>query len=371
MHKVTFFPLGNADTCLISLECGIKMLFDYAHWKDCEDANDLRIDLAKSLRDDLEEAKQGYFDVVAFTHVDDDHIHGATEFFELDHAQKYQGDKRIKIETLWVPAAVIIEEGLKDEAAIIRAEARHRLREGYGIRVFSRPGALDSWLKDQGLTLGSRENFITDAGQVVPGFNVESEGVEIFVHSPFSKTAEGGNLVQRNESSLVMQVKFLTSGRFTNLLLSADTTHENWENIINITKYKNNEDRLNWDIFKLPHHCSYKSLGPEKGKTITDPVEQVGWLLDQGQKAALIVSSSNIIPTLDQTQPPHFQAANTYKKQADKIDGEFVVTMEHPSEKSPDKLVIEISGDGVTRKKEIIRGSAAVTSQRAPRAGLV
>ena len=44
-----------------------------------------------------------------------DHIMGSTEFFELLHAAKYQGDGRIKIRELWVPAAMLIEEAARDE----------------------------------------------------------------------------------------------------------------------------------------------------------------------------------------------------------------------------------------------------------------
>jgi|MTBAKSStandDraft_1061840.scaffolds.fasta_scaffold22515_2 hypothetical protein len=369
MHKVTFFPLGNADTCRIDLEGGKKLLFDYAHWKDAEDEDDLRIDLARSLREDLEEAERDDFDIVAFTHVDDDHIHGATDFFYLDHAQKYQDKDRIKIKILWVPAAVIIEEGLKDEAAVIRAEARHRLRENYGIRVFSRPDALKDWLENEGLSIESRSHLITDAGQVVPGFTTESDGIEFFVHSPFSKTADEGNLVQRNEASLVFQVRFVVTETKTRMLLAADTTYEIWKDIVDITKHKGNESRLIWDIFKLPHHCSYKALGPEKGEKKTTPIEQVGWLLEQGQNGGVIVSSSNIIPETDDKQPPHFQAAETYKDRAADIDGEFKVTMEHPEKTAPDKLVIVIDGGGATLKKSIIAGGAAIVSRSAPRAG--
>ena len=138
MHRATFFPLGNADTCRLDLECGKKLLFDFAHWKDAENEGDLRIDLAESLRDALEADS---FNVVAFTHVDDDHIHGAIEFFYLDHAQKYQSDDRIKIEELWVPAAVIIEEGLEGlihvselrEGSLLHP--RNVVQEGEPVRV--------------------------------------------------------------------------------------------------------------------------------------------------------------------------------------------------------------------------------------------
>ena len=30
MHRLTFYPLGNADCCLIDLANGQKILFDYA-----------------------------------------------------------------------------------------------------------------------------------------------------------------------------------------------------------------------------------------------------------------------------------------------------------------------------------------------------
>ncbi len=370
MHKATFFPIGNADTCLLDLECGKKLLFDFAHWKDAEDENDLRIDLAKNLREDLDEADRDHLDVVAFTHVDDDHIHGATDFFYLEHARKYQQGDRIKIKELWVPAAVVIEEGLKEEAAVIRAEARHRLKNGSGIRVFSLPDTLKDWLQSEGLTLESRRHLITDAGRTVPGFTKDNQGVEFFVHSPFAKAAGNGSLVQRNEASLVLQADFLADGKETRLLLSADTTHDVWTDIVDITRYKGRESRLAWDIFKLPHHCSYTSLAPEKGKTKTKPVKEVQWLLDQGGNRALIISSSDVIPSEDQKLPPHFQAAACYKDTAEKIDGEFVVTMEHPTKTAPDKLVIEIGGKGAVLKKTIIAGGSSAVSRQAPRAGV-
>ena len=79
------------------------------------------------LTDDLKDAKLKGYTVVAFTHLDEDHVKGSADFFELDHADKYKGGGRKKIETLWVPAGAITEESLKDNSRIIRQEARHRL----------------------------------------------------------------------------------------------------------------------------------------------------------------------------------------------------------------------------------------------------
>ncbi len=107
MHKITFFPLGNADCCRIDLSGGERILFDYAAVKDVDDEADKRIDLPTELREDLESSSRDYYDVVAFTHLDDDHIHGASGVLPPPTCQEVsQGEDRIKINTLWVPAAV-------------------------------------------------------------------------------------------------------------------------------------------------------------------------------------------------------------------------------------------------------------------------
>jgi hypothetical protein len=53
----------------------------------------------------------------------------------------------------------------------------------------------------------------------------------------------------------------------------------------------------------------------------------------------------------------------------DDHDGEFVVTMEHPTPTRPEPLVIIIDWGGARRQKQISRGVVAVTTHTAPRAG--
>ncbi|MGD9934954.1 MAG: hypothetical protein AB7T37_14730 [Dehalococcoidia bacterium] len=370
MHTVTMFPLGNADCCRIDLAGGQKILFDYANTRNADDPSDKRIDLELELRTDLKAAKRDFYDVVAFTHLDTDHFCRATEFFELRHASKYQGKDRIKIAEMWVPAAAICEErsDLAEEGRVIQAEARYRLKKGEGIRVFSRPKALQAWLLAQGLTLESRAHLITDAGQLVPGFSRSEQGVEFFVHSPFATRQNDDTFDDRNMNSLVMQAVFEVLGRQTKVILAADTTHEVWTEIVRITKFHNRHDRLEWDVFKLPHHCSYLSLGPEKGKEKTEPVEAVRWLMEeQDQLGATLVSTSDPIPTCDTDQPPHRQAANYYRDNPQ--GGTFVVTMEHPKVSGPEPLVITIDHRKATIRKRAVAASVAVTSVVAPRAG--
>ncbi len=371
MHKLTFFPLGNADTCRIDLSGGEKILFDYAAMRCADDDEDKRIDLPTELRDDLEANDRDYYDVVAFTHLDDDHTCGSSEFFHLQHAKKYQDEGRIKINTMWVPAATIIEEEVEDEAKILQAEARYRLRQGKDILVFSRPDKLKEWLEKEGLTLEERASCMVDAGTLVPSFTQAVHGVEFFVHSPFGSRLDDGTLVDRNTDSIVVQASFLAEGKVTKVIMGSDVDHDALSEIVRVTKYHKREERLEWDVFKLPHHCSYLSLGPEKGKEKTEPVENVKWLFeDQAQTGAIVVSSSKPIPSNDDdNQPPHRQAANYHKDVAKDRSGEFIVTMEHPKVSAPEPIVIEIGGSKAKIKKQYWGGAISVVSHSAPRAG--
>ena len=110
MHKLTFFPLGNADCCRMDLQDGRKLLIDYAATRDPDDDNDRRCDLPTLLRQDLDEAGKAHFDIVAFTHLDEDHYKGVSDFFYLEHAAKYQDEDRVRIEELWAPAGLLLEE---------------------------------------------------------------------------------------------------------------------------------------------------------------------------------------------------------------------------------------------------------------------
>ena len=95
------------------------------------------------------------------------------------------------------------------------------------------------------------------------------------------------------------------------------------------------------------------------------------WIFEQqGQLGAIVVSTSDPIPTSgDQDQPPHRQAANYYRDNRRDNGGTFVVTMEHPKASAPEALVITIDHRKATIMKRAIAASGAVTSVSAPRAG--
>jgi hypothetical protein len=179
-----------------------------------------------------------------------------------------------------------------------------------------------------------------------------------------------GMLFDRNECALVFQATFLVGGQLTRLIMSADAPYDVLSDLVDVTRYHKNDDRLLWDIFKLPHHCSYKSLNSEKGTTETTPVPNIKWLFEeQGQQRGVIISTSDPIPTEDTTQPPHFQAANYYRRIEREYDYEFKVTMEHPTVNHPEPLVIIIDEGGARVEKRSRTSSVLITSRQAPRAG--
>jgi hypothetical protein len=326
--------------------------------------------LADILRDDLAETGRDYYDVVMFTHLDADHVCGSGEFFWFECATSRQGGERIKIKELWVPAAAIVETGLEDDAELIRREARYRLKQKQGIRVFSAPGTLTDWCSKEGLDIDELRNLglLIDAGKRVPGFTTIADGAEFFVHSPFASRTEDGTRIERNRDAIVMQVKFEIDGATTRFLITADVGHAELDEIVRMTKMHHNEDRLQWDIIDLPHHCSYTGIGPIKGNSKTEPTDCVKWLHEQGQSGGILVSSSLPIPSGETVQPPHFQAAAYYEDIANDIAGEFRVTMDFPDKYSPKPMEIEITGLGAAvRRRTVVSVGGGALAVAAPR----
>lgn len=268
-QKFTIYPLGNAETCLLELNNGGKILFDYAAMNDGSETDD-RFDIERELSSIKE------FDVVMFSHAHEDHTKGASDFFYLDHAQKYQSNSRAKIKELWVSAAFLLDTDLDNgsDAKIIRAEARHRLKNKYGIKVFAAPDSLSNWLKDQDIALDDVADLIVHAGKTIELSSALGDEVQVFVHAPFSDDSE--EVQDKNDPSIVLQVRVLNNDRETNLLITGDTPYRVLDKIVDMSQANENEEYLNWDVYDVPHHCSYTGLNEkgEKDVRIITPTEK-------------------------------------------------------------------------------------------------
>ena len=351
-HYISFFPIGNADTTLIKLANGMDILFDYANMHCEDDRNDTRIDLPAVLNKMID----GDIEVGCFTHLDKDHYYGMSEYFYLEHASKYQGPGRKKIKELWVPANVLVETCLDEEdAKVLRAEARYRLRQKKGIRVFSRKKIFKDWCDQQNdICFADIEHLIVDAGTLAPGFTLGNQGVEFFVHSPFYSDSTD---INRNNEAIVLQAVFNDTYN-TKMLLGSDLNSDAWDDIVTVTRHFKRDERLRWDLFHISHHCSYLALSPEKGKDMTKPTANVKWLFEtMGNNRCWIISPSCSIPQEETVQPPHRQAAVYYRSVANLKEGKFKVTMDHPTQNDPKPMTFEI--DSISGLKLVTHAVAA------------
>lgn len=380
-HRVIFYPVGNGDTSQVVTAAGRRILFDFRHCAKAEDADEPEIDLMSRLRKELEDSKRNDFDAVAFTHGDLDHIQGSTEFFELWHDKSRQGGNRVHATQMWFPAAMLLVEPCEDpdnEEYLLCKEGRHRLLEGRGILVFSRPEKLVDWLtkelKKKGLPEDARDHLFVDAGKLVPGFTLAQDSIELFCHSPFIEHCGDGVDIIRNDASLIFNVRLQIDGETFDYLEVGDSDWVVLEDIVKTTAGHRNMDRLAWDIFNIPHHCSYLALSDEKGEKETVPKPLVEQILLAGKPGGYIVSSSKPVlatkEAYEQLQPPHIQARNAYEKYVNKVGGRrFLVTGEEPRAASPEPIEFELSALGVSLKAATGTGSAAIIRSVAPRAG--
>lgn len=359
-QKITFYPLDNAETCLLELKNGSKLLFDFADMNDGS-TTDKRYDIKK----DLSRIKK--FNVVMFSHAHEDHTKGSSEFFFLDHAQKYQSDSRAKIEELWVSAAFLLDTDLENQsdAKIIRNEARYRLKNGYGIKIFADPDCLSDWLESQEIDYDDIKHLIVHAGQIITNPDWDDE-VQFFVHAPFSNDSE--EVQDKNDPSIVLQVRLFNEKTQTNILLTGDTKYKVLDKIVDLSKANENEEYLSWDIYDIPHHCSHTGLNEkgEKDTRIITPTENIQWLLQKAEKNAVMIASCKKIT--EDTSPPHMIAKRAYE-QYTASDVEILVTMEHTSFKSdiPNPIIINIDKLGITIEKE--NAQEQYFKKSAPRAG--
>lgn len=243
-----------------------------------------------------------------------------------------------------------MEENLDDvDACLVQAEARHRLDKRGGVLVFSQPEGLKEWIEET-QNFEDVKHLIVNAGNCVPRYSLKDpEKAEFFVHSPIDWWQDQKKEIDRNEDSIIMQVTFIEGEKKSRLLLPSDANEITLTKIVHATQ---NKDRLSWDIMKLPHHCSYKSLGQVRGDDETVPCDEVRRLFEEYRIGpGVIVSTSKPIPAKgseeDDKFPPHRQAAEYYRRISIQHGGVFVVTMEQPSEENPKPLVYIVTKNGI------------------------
>src|ERR1700676_2718207 len=102
---IEFFPVGNGDMALLTLESGRTILIDVNIRAAADDEDDAEtIDVAKLLKARLERdaERRLYVDAFLLTHPDEDHCRGLTRHFHLGPQEDWsKKDDKILIREMW------------------------------------------------------------------------------------------------------------------------------------------------------------------------------------------------------------------------------------------------------------------------------
>ena len=350
-QTLTYYPLGNAQTILLKLSNEKKMLFDFADVKS-NDPKDKRWNL-KNEFDDVNN-----FDVVMFTHAHEDHIKGAADFFRMEYSRKR--DNGATIGELWLSSAFVTDTSCTcEDASVIRQEARERLKAGEAVKVFGHGKSLTKWLNNSGISEETVESLIFHAGQNIP--HDLGDEVSFFLHAPFSDDCD--DVDDKNDPSVVMQMRLYNFNRETNILLTGDTPYDVLDEIVQRTLNNKNKEYLYWDLYDIPHHCSNTGLCDSSSETI-EPTNNIEWLLKQSGVNAFIVASCKALAEAD-SPPPSTEAAEAYQNCINS-DVEFLITMEFRKANAPEPMVFTIDSRGLKLKPPAL---SAHFNNPAPRAG--
>jgi hypothetical protein len=351
--SITFFPVGNADTSLITLTDGTSIVIDLhvtVDSKDAEeDAYDVHTHLLRESRRDTSD--NPHVDAFVLSHPDQDHVRGfeATFFTGAPgtYSAKDRKDGRIIVDELWFTPRIFCshEKQLCDDAKDFRREARRRMElwrkkseerdlPGNRIRII---GFTDSDLLD-GL-----EDIVTAPGNTISRVSGSKKSdFEFFVHGPFKDDTDDED-GERNHTSVVLQARFAIDDVSDACLafFGGDAGSPVWERIYKRSSEKN----LQWDLLLAPHHCSWTFFS-ETPSEDNEANETVLKFLAKARKGAVVVASSKPIVD-DDDNPPHFVAAERYRKQVG--SSKLLCTADSKKDGVPIPIVMSMTSNGPVR----------------------
>ena len=364
MSKIKFYPVDNGDTVLIKVD-KTTIQID-ANIRSNDDCYDVMSDLLDEFSKDSE--GKYHLDLFMLTHPDEDHCHGIDTYYYLGDPDKYTDedleDDLVIIDELMV-TPMLFSDATSAPAKALKKEAERR-RKLWDENSSDKTKA-GNRLVIIGYDGDKKYENVTSyiPGETIKKINGKSMTLlEFFVHSPFKDSlVEGRAEADKNETSIVMQARFKYTSTDTDpaalYLFGGDADHYIWEEIQNQSKAHGNDDKLDFDIFMAPHHCSwtyFNDVPYKKGET-DEPVESSKDLIkNHKMTGAVIIASSKQIKD-DDDNPPHYPAKEEYVKLIG--SDKFISLAEQPDSKNPKPVVYEVTSTGFQRKdKNQQKGSA-------------
>jgi hypothetical protein len=369
--KVTFYQVDNGASVLVTLDDETHVLLDIKQKPDNAENDDKTEDVHTSLLKTLPKRDgKRRLTVFALTHADLDHCQGFNRIFFYPGQDK-EDDELIGIDELWVTAE-IFNEKISGPAQDVQNEARRRLRlwsdkdrqtdaekPGNMLVVFGRSDTENL----SHLPAKRRPGAGTVIKSIAGKGRTDFEG---FVHCPFSYLLDNEEVL-RNDTSLILQIFISDGDSCADMLIGGDAGCQVWKTVYNKSQEMGNAARLDWDVFFVPHHGSYKFFTEkehEEGREEADktPAETSIKILEAGRDKGWLVCSSRPVQekNYEDGDPPHIEAVRHYRKRAEDMGDEdhFVCLMENPSKNDPSPLVLRLTPGGL---QKIILGAASIS----------
>lgn len=375
-HIIKYYPVGNADCTLIKLDNGMTIIVDCQILEDLTDGHgkqvmfDVKADLMSELKKDA--SGRPYVDLFISTHPHDDHCKGFGGNFYYGDVTDYDKDKNedeIIIEELWITPRGL-KNNLSDPAEEVRREAIRRRKLYDDDAAFT--GSNGNYLRiigyDQDKEFDSRYCYVP--GKKVSYVHGTSlSWLEIFIHAPFKEDVETSKKYDdKNATSIVVQFGFKIEGYIdikSRVLMGGDAEYDIWQHIID---NNTDDEKLKWNIFLAPHHCSWSFFNDSDNKKEIKPSAEA--VLDkQIGSFAHIVASSNEIKN-DDKNPPCYEAKQQYVKKLKSGSSHFLNTATFRKDGSiPQPIVFKITECGKTLKETTTVAGSSTIANPAPRAG--
>lgn len=386
--KITFFPVGNGDMTLISLDDDRKttILIDVNIRSSADNQDDDTFDAANAIKSRLQRngAGQLYVNVFIQTHPDQDHLGGLRNHFHLGPPENLKNKALILINEIWSSPIVWRRADkrtghtLCEDAKVFRAEAVRRVElhrqsqkledEGNRILIIGED-------ENEDKTKGLEDILYKADDEITLIDDKQTDQIVAKVLGPLGPQDDEDDeeRLQKNRSSIILRWSIaarIGAPKNNFFLTGGDAEVGIWRALWE--KYEQDPEPLRYDILQTPHHCSWHSLSEDSWKDSDNPkVDQSAKnALSQCFSKAIIVASSNSIKD-DKNDPPCWGAKTEYLSIVSEVKGTFLCTSEEPNEDQPEPIEIILTTSGPKKGAKVADrssvSSAAIASASTPR----
>lgn len=370
--SIVFFPVGNGDMTLLTLDNDQTLLIDLHVRQAADDEEDDTPDVMADLKGRLKRDAKGrrYVDGFLLSHPDKDHICGLETHFHLGPPEDWdEDDDRILIREMWSSPVVFRRASkthtLCPDAKAWAKEARRRVAlfrktgttagEGNRIQIM---GEDESGKTDDIL------GIVVKTKGAVTKLNEDDTGAfeaRLLAPLPQGEDEETEDLLAKNRSSVIMRFSIRGGGVLDKcrFLSGGDAEVAIWERLWDDLG-DHHCDWLEYDILQAPHHCSWHSLSYDSWSKMGENAkvcESARSALAQVRKGAVVIASSKTINP-DDADPPCDRAKREYISIVDDNRDRFVCVAD-VWENEKRSLEYQITANGITKTVKSAAKAAA------------